>query len=292
VTGGRVIVVGSLNEDVVLRVDRAPHPGETVSATSVHRSPGGKGANQAVAAARAGAWVEILGRVGSDRAGQCQLEALREAGVDTSLTKELDEVATGAAYITVSAAGENTIVIDPGANARLVPEDVDAAREAIARADVMLAQLEVPLPTVTRAITLARRGATRAVVTLSPAQPVGDELLDGLDPLLVNQHEAAILLGEGEGQDVDPRMRAERLRGRGPRSVVVTLGADGAILADVHEVRHLPAHPVQTVRDTTGAGDAFAGALGAALAVGCSLAEAVGAGLAAGAEAVTRDSAR
>jgi ribokinase len=282
-----VVVVGSINEDVELLVARAPKPGETLTAQRTARRPGGKGANQAVAAARAGARVRMIGRIGADPAGARMLEALREEHVDTHAVAALPGVPTGTAYITVTADGENTIVLERGANARLSPGDVAAEREAFAGAAVMLAQLEVPTDAVTAAVRAAHDAGVRTVVTLAPAQAVPDELLAGLDPLLVNEHEAGFLLGDDDVAE-DPEECARRLLSLGPRSVVITLGAAGAVVADATGVWRTPAGTVDEVVDTTGAGDAFAGALAAALADGASLADAVAAGMAAGAQAVGR----
>jgi ribokinase len=289
-----VVVVGSINEDVELLVARAPKPGETLTAERTARRPGGKGANQAVAAARAGAVVRMIGRIGADPAGARMLEDLRSERVDTHAVAALPGVPTGTAYITVTADGENTIVLERGANARLSAGDVAAEGAAFAGAAVMLAQLEVPVDTVTAAVRAAHDAGVRAVVTLAPAQAVPDELLAGLDPLLVNEHEAGFLLDDDDGGGVtdDAEECARRLLGLGPRSVVVTLGPAGAVVADGSSVWRQPAATVDEVVDTTGAGDAFAGALAAALAGGASLADAVGAGMAAGAQAVGRAGAR
>jgi ribokinase len=291
VSGGSVVVVGSINEDIVLLVFRAPHPGETVTAQRTTRRAGGKGANQAVAAARAGAEVRMIGRVGEDAAGERMLEDLRREGVDTAEVTALTGEATGTAYITVTADGENTIVVEPGANARLSADDVAAHREALAGAAVMLAQLEVPVDAVAAAVREARDAGVRPVVTLAPAQDVPAGLLAGLDPLLVNEHEASFLLGVDDVAD-DVQGAGRRLLHLGPKSVVITLGAQGAVLADSRGVRQLPALEVDEVLDTTGAGDAFAGVLASALARGASLPDAVQAGLAAGAESVGRVGAR
>ena len=290
-----VVVVGSINEDVELLVARAPKPGETLTAERTARRPGGKGANQAVAAARAGAHVRMIGRIGADPAGARMLEALREEHVDTHGVVAVPGVPTGTAYITVTADGENTILLERGANARLSPGDVVAEHAALAGAAVMLAQLEVPVDTVTAAVQAAHDAGARAVVTLAPAQAVPDELLAGLDPLLVNEHEAGFLLGgDDRNGDVaaDAEESARRLLALGPRSVVITLGAAGAVVGDATGVRRVPAGSVDEVVDTTGAGDAFAGALAAALARGDSLGDAVGAGMAAGAQTVGRAGAR
>ena len=204
---GLVLVVGSVNEDVVLQVPRPPGPGETIFATGRQRRPGGKGANQAVAAARAGASVWLLAKVGDDRTGVRMTDDLRRAHVDTTLMTSVPGVATGAAYITVTPDGENAIVVDPGANMQLTPRDIEIRDADVARAAVLLAQLEVPVDTVSCAVQRAVAAGTRPVVTLAPAQPVPDELLSGLDPLLVNEHEASVLLG---GPALTPAMQTRQ----------------------------------------------------------------------------------
>ena len=290
---GLVLVVGSVNEDVVLRVPRRPGPGETVFATAGQRRPGGKGANQAVAAARAGARVRLLARVGDDDTGARMTGDLRQAGVDTALVIAVPGAATGMAYITVTPDGENTIVLDPGANSSLTAGDVDSCDPDVAAAAVLLAQLEVPVAAVAAAVRQAVAGGTRPVVTLAPAQPVPDELLGGLDPLLVNEHEAGALLGNGEVDADGAERAARRLLTRGPRSVVITLGPEGAVLAGPDGVQRLPAPRVERIVDTTGAGDTLAGVLAAALArPGTSLPDALQQAMAAAAEAVQRPGAR
>jgi ribokinase len=290
---GLVLVVGSVNEDVVLQVPRRPGPGETIFATGRQHVPGGKGANQAVAAARAGANVRLLAKVGDDRTGARMTDDLRRAHVDTSLITSAPGVATGMAYITVTPDGENTIVLEPGANMRLTPHDVEIHDADVARAAVLLAQLEVPVDTVTCAVQQAVLAGTRPMVTLAPAQPVPDQLLSGLDPLLVNEHEAGVLLGSGEIDKANAEHAAGQLLARGPRSVVITLGPAGAVLADEHETQRLPAPHVEQVVDTTGAGDTLAGALAAALACpGTPLIDALQQALAAAAQAVQRPGAR
>ncbi|HEY1639286.1 MAG TPA: PfkB family carbohydrate kinase [Streptosporangiaceae bacterium] len=286
-----VVVVGSLNEDVVLQVDRPVRPGETIAAVHVERLPGGKGANQAAAAAAAGARVAMLGAVGDDSAGTRLIEDLRGRGVRTEAVRTVAGVSTGTAYITVTPDGENTIVLDPGANARVDAAAVQDAWPALPAAGVLLSLLEIPVGAVTAAVRLAASTGLRPVVTLAPAQPVPAELLAGLDPLLVNEHEAAFLLGTDTIRD-HPRDAARELLRLGPASAVVTLGAAGAAVADGGGVRLLPAEPVDRVVDTTGAGDAFAGALAAALSRAADLDAAVAAGLRAGAAAVQRAGAR
>ena len=287
----RVVVVGSINEDVMLQVGRQVHPGETVTAQRVERGPGGKGANQAVAAAAAGADVRMLGAVGDDPAGTRMVEDLRRRGVNTESVRTVGGVSTGAAYITVTPDGENTIVLDPGANECVGAAAVEAAWPDLPPASVLLSLLEIPLAGVAAAVRLAVQAGMRPVVTLAPAQPVPGELLSGLDPLLVNEHEAAFLL-HADGLDGHVLEAAAELLRLGPKSAVVTAGPAGAAVADGAGSRLLPAAPVDQVVDTTGAGDAFAGALAAALGRGADLDAAVAAGLRAGAEAVQRIGAR
>jgi ribokinase len=286
-----VVVVGSINEDVMLQLGRPIRPGETVTAQRVERRPGGKGANQAVAAAAAGAEVAMVGAVGDDLAGKRMLEDLRRRGVNTESVRTMDGVNTGTAYVTITPDGENTIVLDEGANAFVDAAAVEAAWPTLPPARVLLSLLEIPLAGVTAAVRLAADAGMRPVVTLAPARPVPGELLCGLDPLLVNEHEAAFLL-DADVLDGHVLQAAQDLLRLGPKSAVVTAGAAGAAVADGANARLLPAVPVDKVMDTTGAGDAFAGALAAALGQGADLDAAVAAGLRAGAEAVRRIGAR
>jgi ribokinase len=266
--GPEVAVVGSLNLDLVVRVPRLPGPGETVAGDDVFRNPGGKGANQAVAAARLGRRVAMVGRVGDDDAGRQLLASLADAAVDTSQVEALPGVPSGTALITVSADGENQIVISPGANARLTPDDVAAAGAALDAAAVTLLQLEVPLDAVAAA---ARAAGGRVVLTPAPARALPDGLLGDIDVLVPNRVELAQLTGEPVPETVE---EAVALAGRLPaRAVVVTLGADGALVVEDDQGSHVPAVPVRAV-DTTAAGDAFCGGLADALAAGASLEDA------------------
>ncbi|GAA4222063.1 ribokinase [Streptosporangium album] len=257
-----MIVVGSVNADLVVRVDRRPRPGETVIGSDLVIYPGGKGANQAVAAARLGARVALLGRVGSDGNGDFLRKALDGDGVDLSRLTETPGP-TGVALITVGADGDNSIIVSPGVNALLSEDDIAAAADLLASARVVSLQLESPLATVAA----AARTAARVVFNLSPPAVVPDDLLAACDPLVVNEHEAALLLGEHG----TPRQQATALLALGPRSVVLTLGADGAVVAEPGGVTTVPSPAVDVV-DTTGAGDAFTGALAWRLARGDDLA--------------------
>lgn len=285
-----VFVVGSINQDFVLKVERRPEPGETVTDAALSTHNGGKGANQAAAAALLGASVELLGRVGDDEFGGPLLRALEEKGVGTSLTKKAAGFQTGAAFITVTPDGENAITVAPGANRRLTPEDVEAAADGIREARVLVAQMEVAPDTVLRAAEIAADAGTRVVLNLAPPRAVPPSLLEILDPLIVNEHEAAFLLGE-KVEAEGARYAASNLLALGPRSVVITLGAAGALVADAASVTHVPAPKVEVV-DTTGAGDAFVGALAARLALGDLLPDAATYAARAGAAAVTREGAQ
>ena len=286
-----VFVMGSINQDFVLKVERRPQPGETVTNAELSTHNGGKGANQAAAAALLCASVTILGRVGDDEFAEPLVQALQEKGIDTSLVERASGASTGAAFITVTPDGENAITVAPGANRSLTPEVVDAAAGAIGDARVFVAQMEIPVHSVLRAVEISADKDTRALVNLAPMFEVPRELLEKLDPLVVNEHEAAFLLGR-EVEGVDGALSAApELLSLGPRSAVITIGEDGAVLADGESVDHFPAPEVEVV-DTTGAGDAFVGALATQLARGASLQEAVAYAVRAGAAAVTKEGAQ
>ena len=257
---GRVVVVGSVNMDVAVRTARLPKPGETLLAESVLRSGGGKGANQAVAAARAGgAATAMIGAVGADGDGGTLLADLARDGIDIAAVRRLDGLPTGVALITVDANAENTIVVAAGANAAV--ELTEADRETVRKADVVLAQLEIPQAVVAEAAA-ARRPGSRFVLNAAPAAPLDAALHEQVDVLVVNEHEAVEL---AQLADLDAALR--RLLDDVP-TVLVTLGADGARLLsrDGSDVR-VPA-PRVTATDTVAAGDTFCGVFAAALASG------------------------
>jgi len=282
-----ITVVGSLNMDLVARAPRIPEPGETIIGTGFRTAPGGKGANQAVAAARLGAQVSMVGRVGVDAFAGQLLDNIAAAGVDYTFVVQDSEAATGVALIVVDDAGQNSIVVASGANMRLVPADVDAAEAVISSADVLLLQLESPLETVTRAAELAHAHGVRVILNPAPARSLPAALLSIVDVLVPNEGETALLTGLPVGSDAEAEAAAAALRDIGVGTVILTLGQRGAILASEKGTQLLPAFDVSPV-DTTAAGDAFVGGFAVALAEGRTLAEAVRWGNAAGALATTK----
>jgi ribokinase len=285
---GGVFVVGSINQDFVLRVQRRPRPGETVTGAELSLHPGGKGANGAVAAARLGAEVAMLGRVGEDAFGRELVENLRINGVDTSWVETVSGAPTGSAFITVTPDGENAIVVSPSANRRLGAGEVEAAASDLREADVVVAQLEVGVEAIESAARIVTGAGGRLLLNLAPPRELPGELLRLCDPLVVNEHEAAFLLGE----EATSEESARRLLELGPASVIVTLGAAGAVFATGGaSPERFPAPEVEAM-DTTGAGDAFVGALAAKLAEGAPLEVAVPYAVFAGAVAVTRQGAQ
>ncbi len=286
-------IVGSINTDLAVRTERRPQGGETVRGADLLISAGGKGANQAVAAARLGAAVAMLGAVGADAFGREQRAALAAEGIDDSAVLELPDAATGTAVIVVDATGENSIVVSPGANGRVSPAMVDEHRSWFDGAAVLGLCLEIPVETVLAAARQGRRAGACVLVNLSPFGEVPAELLALTDLLLVNEHELAQLLGDADAGWVD---RGRALAGRGVGRAVVTLGGDGSVVLDARagaepRVTPIPAVPVTPV-DTTGCGDAYTGTVAAALAAGRPLPEAAALASRVGAVAATRPGAQ
>jgi ribokinase len=266
---GRVVVVGSLNIDIVAAVERIPQTGETLLGTSLRRLPGGKGANQAVAAAEAGARVALVGCVGDDSDGTAYVDGLAARGIEVSGLRRVDEP-TGTALIVVDRNGENTIVVVPGANSCV--EDADVQGLDVGSGDVLLLQLEIPLPVVVDAVRRARAAGARVVLNLAPFAELDPDVLDLCDPVVANEYEAAAL-------------------SRPPRSLVVTLGGRGARWQ--RDAAHVEiGAPHVDVVDTTGAGDVFVGTLAARLASGAADDDALTAAVAAASDSVTRPGAQ
>jgi ribokinase len=274
--------------DLVTRVERLPNPGETVLGRGFARHPGGKGLNQAVAAARLGAEVLMFGRVGQDEFGEELLSVARENGVDVSFVEKVP-AQTGTSTILVDLRGENMIAYAPGANALVDNAYLERVLPTLSGADALLLQLEIPLPTVVQALT--RLPADRPVVLFnpSPAQDLRDFPWGRVDVLIPNAQEFRVLVG-WSGEPEELARLGKRLLARGVKAVVVTAGADGAYLAEAEGVTHFPALPV-TVVDATGAGDAFCAALAVKLGSGRGLYEAIGFANAAAALTTTRSGA-
>ncbi|MGW1497834.1 ribokinase [Streptomyces mirabilis] len=278
-----LLVVGSANADLVIGVERRPAAGETVLGSDLVVHPGGKGANQAVAAGRLGARTALLARVGDDAHGRLLLDSQRAAGVDTAGVL-VGGAPTGVALITVDPSGDNSIVVSPGANGRLTPEDVRSAGNLLAASRVVSAQLEIPLETVVEVVRNLAPGS-RFVLNPSPPRALPAEVLAACDPLIVNEHEARVIVGTDLGDS--PEDWASALLALGPRSVVITLGARGALVASAEGAARVPSVKVETV-DTTGAGDAFTAALAWRLGLDEPLAAAAAYAARVGAAAVTR----
>jgi len=276
-----------LNMDLVVRAPHIPQPGETVIGGDFLTLPGGKGANQAVAAARLGADVSMIGRVGCDAFGDALLRNLEADGANHTLTVRDPDAPTGVALIVVEDSGQNSIVVASGANARLSPADVEAAEEEIASANVLLLQLESPLDTVMRAAEVAQQHDVTVVLNPAPARPLPQSLLSLVDVLTPNESETALLTGLPVGTLDQAKTAADSLKRMGVETVILTLGARGALLASDEETRVFPTFEVTPI-DTTAAGDAFMGGFAVALGEGLPLAEAVRWGNAAGALAATK----
>lgn len=280
--GNRILVIGSLNMDLVVRAPRHPQVGETIIGSEFSTFPGGKGANQAVAAARLGAPVTMIGKVGADAFGAELLQTAVRDGLDVQWIGRDPGAATGVALITVSESGQNTIVVASGANARLTPADLDAAKAAFGEAAVVLLQLESPLDVVQHAVELARAQGVPVILNPAPAQPLPDELLRMVDTLMPNQTELLQISGQP-----DLESAVQVLLDLGVRQLIVTLGEEGALLAAGQTREKLPAFKVTAV-DTVAAGDAFVGAYATARAEGKNTSEAARFASAAAAISVTR----
>lgn len=285
-TPQKITVIGSMNMDLIVRAPHIPASGETIIGGAFSTAEGGKGANQAVAAARLGARVTMVGCVGDDAHGRHLLSALQADGISTDFVRVAGNSHTGVALITVSADGENSIVVSSGANHALSPTDVESAEAAIADADMLLLQLEIPLEVVATAVEIAHRHKIPVLLNPAPATQLSPTILDAVDYLIPNESETT-LLTEHTITDIDSMRRAAKaLRTMGVGTVILTLGSRGAFFLDEKSSMIVPAFPVDPV-DTTAAGDAFIGAFAVARAQGESLENAMRFAAAAGAVAVT-----
>jgi ribokinase len=282
-----VVVFGSLNMDLVVRVPRMPQAGETLSAHGFFNNPGGKGANQAVACARQGGKVLMVGRVGNDGFGAQLRTAVVAQGVNAAGVATTPGVSTGVAMIMVDDAAQNCIAVVPGANASVSVEDAEAMRDGLAGAGLLLLQLEVPMDSVQRAAAVAKEAGCTVLLNPAPAQALPEALWPLLDILVLNENESQLLSGLAVTDVSSAAAAATLLLRRGPRDVIVTLGEQGVVWAGAAGSRHFAAQQVQAV-DTTAAGDTFIGALAALLVEGRAMEEALAHAIRAAAICVTR----
>jgi ribokinase len=280
-----IIIVGSLNADLVVRVQRFPQPGETISGSDLQIIPGGKGANQAVAAARQGASVSMLGRVGNDSFGPELIHNLRQNNVDTSHVQIDPQSTTGTAVIVVDSNGQNNIVLSPGGNGQVSSADVNAV--SFLDYKLLLLQLEIPIETVVAAAQRARESGLRVLLNPAPARSLPDELISLSDFILPNETELSLLTNQSVDDISSAEKAAKTLLERGAQNVIVTLGANGALIVSSVQVTHVNSYEVHVV-DTTAAGDAFIGGFASALLRNKSLEEAVRYGCGCGALATTK----
>lgn len=283
----RVIVVGSYNTDLTIKTKRIPRPGETVLGGSFFQGGGGKGANQAVACARAGAHVSFLARIGNDALGEGAVRRLKDERVETHCIVRDEQYPTGVAFILVGEEGENSIAVASGANARLSPADIEAAKEEIISAGVILLQLECPLETVQHAIHLAHQSGTLVILNPAPAEQLNGLRFGEVDIITPNRVEAEMLAGEKITDDASLICVAQKILDLGIRTVLITLGSKGVFAASRNSMTLLPALEVEAV-DSTGAGDIFNGSLAAFLAEGKPIDQSVMMAMAAASISVTR----
>jgi ribokinase len=286
-----ILVVGSSNTDMVVMSERIPGPGETILGGSFFMNPGGKGANQAVAAARAGGKVVFVCRVGDDVFGSQAVQNFKESGIDTSYITIDKVLASGVALITVDRHGENSIAVASGANGALKPSDIDIAKGALIGASVVLTQLETPLDTVAHIAELATANKKTFILNPAPAASLPKSVLEKVDIITPNEHEAELLTDLNINDLNSASAAAVALRSKGPRTVIITMGIEGLLMLHDGIEHHIPAVKVKAV-DTTAAGDVFNGALAVALAEKQSMLEAVNFANRAAAISVTRKGAQ
>ena len=279
-----ILVIGSLNADLVVRTPRFPQPGETISGEDLQIIPGGKGANQAVAAARLGANVSMLGRVGKDNFGDFLLDNLKSNHVDSKLVQR-DDSSTGTAIIIVDANGQNSIVLSPGSNGKVNSSDVEHA--SFLNFSLLLLQLEIPIPTVLSATKLAKQNGVRVILNPAPAKGLPDELISLADFIIPNETELSLLTGMDVNDIPSAEKAAHALLDKGAQNVIITLGDRGALIVNKETSTYVESYQVDVV-DTTAAGDAFIGGFASVLDSSNSLADAVRYGCACGALATTK----
>ena len=254
----RIAVVGSANIDLTTFTDRFPKPGETIFGQKFDLGFGGKGANQAAAAKLCGANVFMVARVGSDLFGPATIQNFKTLGIDTTHVKQVEGVSSGVAPIFVESSGQNRIFVVKGANDELKPADIDGAADLLKAVDCIVLQFEIPVETVYHTIAFARKNSIRCILNPAPAQPIDFKFVEGLDYFVPNESEAETIAGMPVKDLDDAKKCAEKLVGYGIKRVIITLGANGSLLAGKEGMEHVPAFAVKSI-DSTGAGDAFIG---------------------------------
>ncbi len=283
----KIVVIGSTNTDLIIKVPHLPNPGETVLGGEFLTVQGGKGANQAVAAARAGGKVSFISCVGNDQFGIKSIENLKNQDIDVSAVKMINNKASGVAMINISKTGENSISVAPGSNSLLFPEDIERNTDIIKNADILLLQLEIPIETVRMAIRIAKAYNIPVILNPAPAQQLDEEILQNTDIITPNEQEAAHIAGFSVTDNEGYAALLNALRAIGVKTIVMTIGEKGVIYTENQSQTHLAGHKVNAI-DTTGAGDTFNGYLAVSLAKGMSLKSAVALANQAAAISVTR----
>ena len=283
----KIVVIGSCNTDMVVKANRLPVPGETILGGTFYMNPGGKGANQAIAAARLGAEVTFISKIGYDLFGLQALEIYRSEKINTEYILTDQKSPSGVALISVDSFGENSIIVAPGASRSLSIEDINKAEEKIKEADIILMQLEIPIDTVEYAATIACKYGKKVILNPAPASSLSNSFLRNVHTILPNRIEAEMLSGIKVMNIESAHRAAQAIGEKGIENVVITLGKDGAYVKEKDEYTMIPAKEVETI-DTTGAGDVFCGAFSVCLSEGHSLAKSVKFANAAAAIAVTR----
>lgn len=263
----KIVVIGSSNTDMIVKVPRIPQPGETILGGTFIQAAGGKGANQAVAAARSGGAVTFIANVGKDNLGQQAIEGFEKDGINTQYIFKDEEALSGVALIFVADDGENSIAVASGANATLTPKKIREVESGIKAADTLLMQLETPLDTISAAAHIAKQAGVKVILNPAPAQALPDELLANVDILTPNESEAELLTGISVTDIESAKAAATKLLGKGINTVIITLGANGALVANEIMQKHIPGYKVKAL-DTTAAGDTFNGVLAVGLSEG------------------------
>lgn len=283
----KIVVIGSFMMDLVVRAQRLPQDGETIMGSSFQRFPGGKGANQAVAAARLGASVTMVGKLGNDGFGNEMLEILRAEDIDAKNILQDEQFPTGVGFVTIDDSGSNRIIVVPGANMCYDLEDLSQVERAIGASDILILQLEIDLEVVKQALIIASRAGVPVLLNPAPARTLSENILRGVTYLTPNETEAELLIGIKILDVETATMAAELLVAKGVKNVIITLGESGALVAGQWGTKHVVGHKVKSI-DTVAAGDAFNGALAVAVVEGKSLIEATEFANAAGALAVQK----